>query len=818
MKQQTVIGERGGLDIASLKRDFEHHLKFTFAQDQFTTQPIDQYQALALTIRDRLVERWIKTQQTHHYQQVKRVYYLSLEFLMGRVLTNNIINLKIEDEVRQAVLEMGLDYDEIKDLERDMGLGNGGLGRLAACFLDSLATLQIPAFGYGIRYDYGIFKQVIRKGHQVEFPDDWLKWGNPWEIPRLRLGYLVPFGGRVVGGNKKNRARWVETEPVVGIPYDVPIVGYGGHTVNTLRLWSAHAAENFDLGEFNKGDYGGAVQEKIKAENLTKVLYPNDVHYHGKELRLRQQFLFVSCSLQDILRRFKKGSRNWSSFPDKVAIQLNDTHPSLVVPELMRLLVDEEGLPWSQAWQLTVASTAYTNHTLMPEALEKWSLELMERLLPRHLQIIYHINQAMIDRILVEYPGDMDRVSRMSIIEEGPQKQVRMAHLAMFGSHSVNGVAQIHTQLLKQRVAPDFAAFLPDRFNSKTNGITQRRWLLGANPPLASLITETIGPDWITHLDSLENLVPLADDPGFQDRFRQVKHKAKCRLAAFIRKRWDWVIDPEALFDVHIKRLHEYKRQLMNAIHILMLYNRLKDDPGLDVQPRVFLFGAKAAAGYDMAKLIIKLIHDIAQKINGDSAVREKLQVLFLPNYGVTLAEEMIPATDVSEQISTAGTEASGTGNMKFMLNGALTVGTLDGANIEMAEAVGPENMFIFGLDADQAREFPKTYHPKKQMQRHPELARALDMIFEGELNPGEPHLYHPIRRSLLEDGDRYLVLADLPDYSRAHKRVDKLYRDSSEWTRRGILNTAHSGRFSSDRTIGEYAREIWRVGPCPID
>ncbi len=818
MTDQTSI-DRRGLDKASIKKDFMDHLNFTLVKDEYSATSYNQYQALSNTIRDRLIERWIRTQRTQHIQKAKRVYYLSLEFLMGRVLGNNIMNLGIEEEVRSAMEDLDLDLNALEDQEKDMGLGNGGLGRLAACFLDSLATLEIPAIGYGIRYNYGIFRQEIVDGQQIEQPDDWLKLGNPWEIPRPQLNYEVHFGGTVESwrDGETLKARWRDTHMVLGMPYDVPIVGYAGKTVNTLRLWSAHAADAFDLVDFNAGDYISAVENKMQAENLTKVLYPNDLHYMGKELRFKQQYLFVSCSLQDIIRRFREGFGDWELFPDKVAIQLNDTHPTLAVPELMRLLVDIHELPWSFAWDLTVRALGYTNHTLMPEALEKWSLDLFERLLPRHLQIIYEINQRFIDSILVKDPGDMDRGARMSIIEETPHKMVRMAHLAIVGSHSINGVAEIHTQLLKERVVPDFADFYPTRFNAKTNGITQRRWLLTANRPLPDLITEDIGDEWITDLSHLEKLAPYADNASFQERFRAVKLQAKTSLARYMADTWRWEADPNAIFDVQIKRLHEYKRQLMNAIHIVMLYNKLRQEPEFDMKERVFLFGAKAAPGYFMAKLIIRLINNIADKVNSDPQINKKLKVFFLPNYRVTLAEKMIPATDVSEQISTAGTEASGTGNMKFMLNGALTIGTLDGANIEMAEEVGPENMFLFGLNAQQARETAANYHPIGHYHANREVREALELIFGGHFNPEEPSRYEPIRKSLLEEGDHYLILADLPAYARAHREIDKLYRNEKEWTRRAILNTAYSGKFSSDRTIKAYADEIWEAKSVPV-
>jgi len=817
MTDKDHLDVRLGMDRHSILKDFQDHLSFTLAKDQSTVTPHDQYQALAYTIRDRLIDRWLKTQQEHRVRKAKRVNYLSLEFLMGRVMSNNLINLRIEDEVRAAMAEIDLDLNSLEDLEMDMGLGNGGLGRLAACFVDSMATSEIPSIGYGIRYNYGIFRQIIEDGCQVEHPDDWLKWGNPWEIPRPRINYDVHFGGKVAPGDGKKPTRWYDTQKIIGMPFDIPVVGYGGKTVNRLRLWSAHAADDFDFEDFNKGDYIAAVQNKVLAENLTKVLYPNDSHFMGKRLRLKQQYLFVSCSLQDIVRRFKKESSEWSLFPERNAIQLNDTHPSLAVPELMRLLVDGEGLDWDFAWQITTDSLGYTNHTLMPEALERWSVELLEELLPRHMQIIYDLNQAFINEVLARRPGDMNLISRVSLIEEGFHKQVRMANLAIVGSHSTNGVAEIHTDLLKSRLVPDFADLFPERFSAKTNGITQRRWLLAANPPLAELVTEAIGDGWITDLDQMKRLIPLAQDSAFRERFRGVKRLAKVNLSNYMQRCWGWSIDPDALFDVHIKRLHEYKRQLLNALHIVMLYDRIRQNPSDDFKPQVFLFGGKAAPGYVTAKLIIKLINDVAATINADPLVNQKLRVYFLPNYRVSLAEMMIPAADLSEQISTAGTEASGTGNMKFMLNGALTIGTHDGANIEIAEEVGAENMFLFGLKTDEVMKLRDTYNPRTLYHNNSEIEQALDLLFSGHFNKAEPHLFEPLRRNLLDGGDPYMLLADLPDYAKAQRAAQTVFADSDEWSRRALLNVANSGKFSSDRTIAEYAREIWQTPPCPV-
>ncbi len=809
-----------GLDVESLKTGFANHLKYGLVRDRYTATFHDRYLALAHAIRDRLTERWIETQQTHHDRLVKRVYFLSVEYLLGRALGNNVINLGIEPAVREAMSDLGIDWEALRDEEVDPGLGNGGLGRLAACFLDSLATMDIPSVGYGIRYDYGIFRQRIKNGWQVEEPDDWLRWGNPWEIPRPDFRIPVHFGGRADMSRKGGRlvVRWVDTHQVIGIPYDTPIVGYGGGTVNTLRLWSARAAEDFDFQDFNAGDYVAAVESKVTAENLTKVLYPNDNIYKGRELRLMQQYFFVACSLYDILRRFKKDQCDWAELPDKAAIQMNDTHPALAVPELMRLLVDREGLDWDEAWSITVSCLGYTNHTLLPEALERWPEDMIERILPRHLQIIHEINRRFLGLASERFPGDAKRMARMSIIEEGDGRHVRMAHLCIVGSHSTNGVARLHTELMKKRVAPDFHEMFPERFNSKTNGITQRRWLLKANPALASLVTEAVGPGWITDLPQIEGLRSFADDASFRERFRKVKRENKVALSDYMAGRHGVVADPDTIFDVHAKRMHEYKRQLLNALHIVILYNRLRDEPELDFLPRTFIFAAKAAPGYHVAKLVIKLINNIAKVVNGDPAVGGRIKVYFLPDYRVSLAERLIPAADVSEQISTAGTEASGTGNMKFMLNGALTIGTLDGANIEIMEEVGPENMFIFGLTAEEAESLAPTYDPWERYQNDPETREALDLIFSGHFDGGESSIFEPIREALLEHGDRYMHLADLPSYAEAHARVQELYRDPDSWTRSAVLNVAGSGRFSSDRTIAEYTRDIWHVEPCPVD
>jgi len=803
----------------SLRQGFEGHLMRTLAKDHFTATGRDRYFALALTVRDRLIEQWIATQQTHHTRNVKRIYYLSLEFLIGRLLGNNVINLKLEDSCRVAMAELGLDWEALRDCEVDAGLGNGGLGRLAACFLDSMSTMSLPAIGYGLRYDFGIFNQKIVNGYQVEQPDHWLKLGYPWEIAHPEFSFPVQFGGRVevVAGPKGEEWRWIDTKKVMGMPYDLPVVGYGGSTVNTLRLWSAKAAEDFDLDDFNRGEYVDAVAKKVLAENLTKVLYPNDNVFQGKELRLQQEYFFVSCSLQDILRRFKSGGNRWEEFPDKVFMQLNDTHPALVVPELMRLLMDGEGLGWDQSWEMTTHATGYTNHTILPEALEKWPVSMMEKLLPRPLQIVYEINARFMREVSSRYMMDEGRLRRMSIIGEEGEKHVRMAHLAIVGSCSVNGVAKLHSDLLRNVVLKDFADYWPARFNNKTNGITQRRWLLKANPALAQLITETIGDQWITDLAQLRRIEPFAGHAGFQERFFMAKRRNKEALAKYIRHELGIAVSPDSLFDVQVKRLHEYKRQLMFLLYIIVRYSRLKRDPAANVVPRTFILSAKAAPGYATAKLIIKLINQVAEVINADPQVGEKLKVVFLPNYRVSLAEKIIPAADLSEQISLAGTEASGTGNMKLQLNGALTIGTLDGANVEIMEEVGADNIFIFGLTAEEVERRRPGYNPREIYNDDADIRGAVDLIERDFFSMLEPGIFRPLTQALLSPGESYLVLADLRAYILAQERVDAAYRDRGGWIGKAILNVARAGKFSSDRTIQEYASQIWHVDPCEV-
>lgn len=809
------------LDISAvaLRRQFELNLRHSLAKDRYSATDRDRYYAVALTVRDQLIDRWIATQQTHHKQNVKRVYYLSLEFLIGRLLGNNVINLRTEDVYRTAMSQEGLNWEGLREYEVDAGLGNGGLGRLAACFLDSIATLDLPAVGYGLRYDFGIFKQKIVNGYQVEQPDEWLKLRYPWEIAHPEFSFEVEFEGRVATRPGSRGDEWyvADAKRVIGIPYDLPVVGYGASTVNTLRLWSAKAAEDFDLDDFNRGEYIEAVSNKVRAENLTKVLYPNDNMLVGKELRLRQEFFFVSCTIQDILRRFRSDGNAWETFPDKVFLQLNDTHPSLVVAELMRLLVDREKLEWKDAWRIATASTGYTNHTILPEALEKWSVDMMGRILPRHLQIIFEINAQFLREVAYRYPFDPQRLRRMSIIEEGEPKFVRMAHLAIVGSCSVNGVSKLHTDLLKSSVLRDFAEYWPGKFNNKTNGITPRRWLLKANPPLARLITDAIGDRWITDLEQLQMLEAFTEDAGFRERFRAAKQYNKDALARHISDILDMAVSPESLFDVQIKRMHEYKRQLLLVLYIIVLYNRLKDNSALDISPRTFMFSGKAAPGYTMAKLIIKLINQVADVINCDTEVGDKIKVVFLPDYRVSLAEKIIPAADLSEQISLAGTEASGTGNMKLQLNGALTIGTLDGANLEILEEVGPDNCFIFGLTADEVEQQRPTYNAWEIFAGDEEIRRAVQLIEHDFFSMREAGIFRPVIQSLLDHGDHYMLLADLRDYITTQDRVDATYHDRDSWDRKAIINVARAGHFSSDRTIREYAAGIWHLEPCKV-
>jgi len=801
---------------------FAHHLKFSLAKDEYSATPLDCLKSLALTIRDRLVERWIETQQTYYKQDAKRVYYLSMEFLIGRSLGNALINLDLWECAEQALAQLGYRPEDLQELEFDAALGNGGLGRLAACFMDSMATLELPGYGYGIRYDYGIFFQRIVDGYQQETPDNWLRYGNPWEIERPEYIYMVKFYGQVDQYTDTRgvlRMDWIDTEDVVAMAYDTPIPGYRNNTVNNLRLWAAKASREFNLEYFNHGDYDRAVDEKIESENISKVLYPKDDFTQGRELRLKQEYFLVSATLQDIIRRYKKThSLSFDMFPHKVAIQLNDTHPSLAITELMRILVDLEGLTWEKAWEITVNTCGYTNHTILSEALEKWSVSLLGHVLPRHLQIIYEINRRFLDDVARLNPGDGDRLQRMSIIEEGGEKRVRMANLAIVGSHSVNGVAALHSEILKNDVFRDFYQIWPERFNNKTNGITQRRWLRLCNPALSSLISEKIGEGWIANLDKLKKLAALADDPDFQKRWVEVKKQNKERLAHLIKKRHHIEVNHYSMFDCQVKRIHEYKRQLLNALHIITLHNRIKNNPDESVVPRTVIFAGKAAPGYFRAKLSIKLINSIAQAVNNDPQIGDKLKVIFLPNYSVSLAQKIIPSADLSEQISTAGMEASGTGNMKFALNGALTIGTLDGANIEIMEEVGKDNIFIFGLTAEEVMHLKKSgYDPWHYYNEDPELKQAIDMIGAGYFSPSEPNLFHPLLNALFKDGDYFMVLADYAAYVKCQEQVSKEYSDQRLWAKKSILNVANMGKFSSDRTIREYAQEIWKAKPIPI-
>jgi len=802
-----------------LAHDFERHLKYSLARDFDMATDRDCYYALALSVRDRVVERWLATQRTHREQNVRRIYYLSMEFLIGRLLGNNVINLGLDHVCSEAMGEMGLDWNLLRDYEVDAGLGNGGLGRLAACFMDSLSTLDYPAVGYGLRYDYGMFNQKIVNGRQVEEPDAWLKEGNPWEIARPDLSFAVQFGGKVeaLADGRSLRWQWMDTKTVIGMPYDLPVVGYGGKTVNTLRLWSARSAEEFDFDEFNRGSYVEAVQDKVLAENLTKVLYPNDNVLEGKALRLRQEYFFVCCTLQDIIRRFKVSNTDIHKLPDKAFIQLNDTHPALMVPELMRLLMDSEGLCWEEAWAITTACVGYTNHTILTEALEKWSVPMMSYHLPRHLQIINEINARFLRAVSIRYPMDNDRLRRMSLIEEGSPQHVRMAHLAVVGSCSVNGVAALHSKLIREHLLRDFAEFWPKKFNNKTNGITPRRWLLKANPGLARFITTAIGDKWIHDLEQLRDLEKFVDDPQFLADFRMIKERNKASLSDYIHREVGVVVPAGSLFDVQVKRLHEYKRQLLLVLYIIMLYNRIKDDPSSVRVPRTFIFAAKAAPGFFMAKLIIKLIHQVAEVINNDPEVKDRLALVFLPNYRVSLAERIIPAANLSEQISLAGTEASGTGNMKLMLNGALTIGTLDGANVEIREEVGDENIFIFGMTTEEVFKRRPIYHSRAIYDADPEIKRALDMIAGNFFSMVEPDIFQPILFGLLDGGDHYMLLGDLRAYSDTQDRVEQTYLDPLVWDRKALLNVARSGKFSSDRTIHEYARDIWALSPLKM-
>ncbi|HTL19812.1 MAG TPA: glycogen/starch/alpha-glucan phosphorylase [Steroidobacteraceae bacterium] len=806
-------GIRTGLAASSLQRAVLDNLLYLQGRFPRIATAHDWYMALAYSVRDRLLARWEGTWCRYERCEVKVPCYLSAEFLMGPQLGNNLTNLGILASAREAMASLDQDLDALLALEDEPGLGNGGLGRLAACYLDSLATLEVPAFGYGIRYEFGIFEQRLRDGAQIEVTDKWLQKGNPWEIMRTDVTPCVSFGGHTetfTDAHGRYRVRWIPANQVKGVAYDTPVLGFRVNTCNTLRLWKSEAVESFDFQEFNVGDYYGAVQGKVVSETLTKVLYPNDEPEIGKRLRLAQQYFFVSCSLQDMLRLLELTRQPLSRLPAVFAVQLNDTHPSIAVAELMRLLVDERGLPWEQAWDLTQRTLSYTNHTLLPEALETWGLPLFRNLLPRPLEIIYEINRRFLEDVKRRYPGDDARLARMSLIDEAGEKRVRMANLATIGSHAVNGVAALHSQLLRETVLRDFAQLWPERFLNVTNGVTPRRFMVLSNPALAQLLDETLGEGWAADLTRLRALEERADDRAFRDKWRQVKRANKEMLARLIRLRTGSSVDPAALFDIQVKRIHEYKRQHLNALHIITLYNRLRNDPRLDVPPRCFIFGGKAAPGYHMAKLIIRLINGVAEVVNNDPAVAGRLKVVFFPNFNVKYSHAIYPAADLSEQISTAGKEASGTGNMKFMLNGALTIGTLDGANVEMREEAGAENFFLFGLTVEQAeRTRREGYQPARELERHPELHQAFEQIANGTFSRGDRVLFQPLIDNL-RNSDPFLVLADYADYIACQERVNAAWRDAEHWTRMSILNTARAGKFSSDRAVREYCDHIW--------
>ncbi|PZU96613.1 MAG: glycogen phosphorylase [Leptolyngbya sp.] len=816
-----VEDDRTGLSIETLRRAMADNLFYIQGKWPEVATRNDFYMALAYTVRDRMLQRWLNSQRNYLRPEVRIVSYLSAEFLLGPHLGNNLINLGIEDEVRQAVEESGLNLQYLIAQEEEPGLGNGGLGRLAACYMDSLATLEIPAIGYGIRYEFGIFDQQIRDGWQVEITDKWLQHGNPWEIARPEASVNVGLGGRTEGytdSDGRYRVRWIPHQVIKGIPYDTAILGYRVNTANTLRLWTAEAVESFNFQAFNVGDYYGAVNQKVTSENISKVLYPNDEQAQGKQLRLEQQYFFVSCALQDMIRIHQTAGRTLDTFHEKFTVQLNDTHPSIGVAELMRLLVDEHDIDWVTAWEITQQTFAYTNHTLLPEALEKWPLDLFGRLLPRHLEIILEINQRFLDKIRVQYFNDPGKLSRMSLIDEQGPRYVRMANLACVGGHAINGVAALHSDLLKQTVLKDFHELWPSKICNITNGVTPRRWMVLSNPSLALLISDKIGTHWIRHLEELRQLENCLDDRGFQEAWRHVKQERKANLTRLIQEKCGITLNPNSLFDVQVKRLHEYKRQHLNVLHIITLYDRLRQNPNLEIAPRTFIFGGKAAPGYAMAKLIIKLINSVATVINNDPAVQDRLKVVFLPDYNVTNSQRVYPAADLSEQISTAGLEASGTGNMKFSMNGALTIGTLDGANVEIREEVGAENFFLFGLTAKEVMELKtRGYNPWDYYNQNPELQEVFNLIRSGFFSGGDPGLFEPLIASLLHS-DPYLLLADYQTYIDCQTTVDLAYRNPDHWTRMSILNVARIGKFSSDRSIREYCQQIWHTAPVHIE
>jgi starch phosphorylase len=816
---RTSDSTRTGLDPAQIADAFQDNLNYLLGRFPAIASRNDNYLALAYTVRDRLLHRWIKSAKTFMERQSRTVCYLSAEFLMGPQLGNNLLNLGIEPHVRQAMQKLGLNLDELIEHEEEPGLGNGGLGRLAACYLDSLATLEVPSIGYGIRYEFGIFEQRIRNGWQVEMTDKWLRFGNPWEIPRPEIVHEVGFGGRTepLTENGIFRVRWIPDEVVLGMAYDMPVPGYQVNTVNLLRLWKAEAAESFDFAAFNQGDYYGAVMKKISSENITKVLYPNDESLQGKRLRLQQQYFFVSCALQDMLRLYFQRSKSLDAFHEKFTAQLNDTHPAIAVAELMRLLVDVNQMPWEPAWEIARKTFGYTNHTLLPEALERWGVPLFQSVLPRHLEIIYEINRRFLDEVRLKFPGDDARVARLSLIDEGGERYVRMANLACVGSSAINGVAKLHSDLLKEGVLRDFHDLWPQKFQNKTNGVTPRRFMLLSNPRLAALITRSIGPDWVKNLDELRHLEKFADNADFRREWREVKLKNKHALAELLHERAGVTVNPDTLFDTQVKRLHEYKRQHLNALFIITLYNRLRRNPSLKITPRTFVFGGKAAPGYHLAKLIIKLINSIAEVVNSDPAVKDQIKVAFFPNFNVKNAQHIYPAADLSEQISTAGKEASGTGNMKFALNGALTIGTLDGANVEIRDHVGAENFFLFGLtESEVAQTKAQGYRPWEYCAADDELREVIGQIRDGFFSPDQPDRFHPLVNSLLQRDD-YLLFADYASYVACQDRVSAAYQDVENWTRMSILNVARMGYFSSDRAIREYCDQIWKVQPVKV-
>ncbi len=814
--------EHLGLDVETIKHSLVQRLEYSIGKDRFTATPRDWFNALAYVTRDRLTERWMETMRTYYDKDAKRVYYLSLEFLIGRTLTNSLLSLGIYDNCAEALQEIGVKLEDILDIEPDAALGNGGLGRLAACFLDSMATLNLPGFGYGIRYEYGMFNQKIERGYQIEHPDNWLRYSNPWEFPRAEVLYPVKFNGQIVqypDDQGQMRYHWIETDDVMAMAYDTPIPGYKTDTVNNMRLWAAKSSRDFELKYFNQGDYIKAVESKNDSENISKVLYPDDTTLTGKTLRLKQQYFFVCASLQDILYRFKKHHNSFDELPNKVAIQLNDTHPAIAIPELMRILVDTHHLSWDNAWDITTRTFAYTNHTLMPEALETWPVKLFEEMLPRHLQIIYDINHRFLIDVSHKFPGNQDMLRELSIIDENGEKRIRMAHLAIVGSHKVNGVAKLHTQLMKSTIFSRFNQQFPDKIINKTNGITPRRWLNQANKELAQLITAKIGDEWITDLDKLKALNSLKNNKKFQQEVRDIKQRNKQHLANMIEKDLGIQINTESIFDIQVKRIHEYKRQLLNVLHIITLYNQIRHNPQAKTVARTFIFAGKAAPAYIMAKLIIKLINNVAEIVNNDPCIGDRLKVAFLPNYNVSAAQKIIPACDLSEQISTAGTEASGTSNMKFALNGALTIGTLDGANIEIREEVGEENIFIFGMTTTEVEELRISgYNPKDYYHANHKLKETIDMIGSGYFSPRKIDLFQPIVDTLLNHGDQYYLLADYASYIACQENVSELYLDPQAWTQKAIANIANMGKFSSDRTISEYAKEIWNTSPIKVE